>query len=1093
MMAAVSEPGGEWLGEFDNAKLTPRYFATMALLVFQEMFEFYDFFLVGYLVSALAPSWHLTYGTSAIMLLSSGLGSMGGALLFGRWADHFGRRSLLVLGGLLFSAGCGGCSLLADDAWIEFSVLRFLVGFGFAGVITVQTALMVEITPTRHRTFLSSLMFAPAALGTFFAALLTAHLMPVIGWRGLAATGALPISVTLGIWLWAPESVRWLMTRNRMEDARREAARLLGVGLETVSMPANLTKPPDPISISELLQDRGRCLWVITLWLGTSISAYGVQLWGPTIVSQFLRIPPSEAAAYFVGLSVASFLGRIVFSFLPVRVGRRRSAEIMCYGSALILLLAGLLNQQFVAGWSVFALLIVVGAAVYSGGFANIAPYTVEAFPVKLGARAYGLGQAFNGLGKIIGPLFLAFIAGTGDVISPEGTIGAVPTAFIFLAVCSAIAGVACTLFRVETHGRPLSLFAGPEKTHRTCLPLRATAERSLSQPHYHQSDLEVATVDKTISNTAAAAVGTPAEATYADGMHILWDVPIPMDDGISLRADIFLPDVPGRYAAILSYGPYGKGLSFQSGYKSAWDRMVAAYPQIAQDSSNKYQNWEVVDPEKWVPDGYACVRVDSRGAGRSPGRLEPWSIREARDLHDCIEWTAAQDWSNGKVGLNGISYYAMNQWHVAALQPPHLAAICVWEGAADHYRDVARHGGIYSHFLASWYSRQIVPLQHGYGERGPRSTITGELVSGPDTLTDAELAANRSDPADEALRRPLDEAYYRDRSADFSRIVTPLLCAGNWGGMGLHPRGNFEGFLAAASPQKWLEVHGDTHFAPFYRGEGVVLQKRFFDHFLQDKDTGWDRQPPVQLQIRRPGEHFTLRNEREWPLARTKWMRFYLDPGTLSLGTEPVVGDCLSYDTNGDGITFSLPPSTEEMEITGPVAARLVVSSDTDDADLFLALRLFAPDGKEVLFIGSNDPQVPIALGWLRASHRKLDPGRSLPHRPYHTHDEVQLLTPYEPVALDIEIWPTCIVVPPSYTLVLNVRGCDYDHGLGDIGLADAPYKMTGVGPFLHSDPKDRPVEVFGGRNTLHFDKGREPFLLLPVIPGGRSDGAQP
>jgi uncharacterized protein len=180
-------------------------------------------------------------------------------------------------------------------------------------------------------------------------------------------------------------------------------------------------------------------------------------------------------------------------------------------------------------------------------------------------------------------------------------------------------------------------------------------------------------------------------------------------------------------------------------------------------------------------------------------------------------------------------------------------------------------------------------------------------------------------------------------------------------------------------------------------------------------------------------------------------------------------------------------------MEITGPVAARLVVSSDTDDADLFLALRLFAPDGKEVLFIGSNDPQVPIALGWLRASHRKLDPGRSLPHRPYHTHDEVQLLTPYEPVALDIEIWPTCIVVPPGYTLVLNVRGCDYDHGLGDIGLADAPYKMTGVGPFLHSDPKDRPVEVFGGRNTLHFDKGREPFLLLPVIPGGRSDGAQP
>jgi uncharacterized protein len=410
-----------------------------------------------------------------------------------------------------------------------------------------------------------------------------------------------------------------------------------------------------------------------------------------------------------------------------------------------------------------------------------------------------------------------------------------------------------------------------------------------------------------------------------------------------------------------------------------------------------------------------------------------------------------------------------------------------VWEGAADHYRDVARHGGIYSHFLASWYSRQIIPLQHGYGERSPHSTITGELVSGPDTLTDAELVANRSDPGEEALSRPLDEAYYRDHSPDFGRIVTPLLSSGNWGGMGLHLRGNFEGFLAAASPRKWLEVHGDTHFAPFYRNEGVALQKRFFGHFLQDKDTGWNRQPPVQLQIRRPGEHFTVRNEQEWPLARTEWTRFYLDPGMLRLGPEPVTGDSLSYATTGDGITFSLPPAKEEMEITGPVAARLVVSSDTADADLFLALRLFAPDGKEELFIGSNDPQVPIGLGWLRASHRKLDLSRSLPYRPFHTHDELQPLIPGEPVALDIEILPTCIVVPPGYKLSLNVRGCDYDHGLGDIKLANAPYKMTGVGPFLHSNPTDRPMALFGGTNTLHFEAGREPFLLLPLIPADK------
>jgi putative CocE/NonD family hydrolase len=167
------------------------------------------------------------------------------------------------------------------------------------------------------------------------------------------------------------------------------------------------------------------------------------------------------------------------------------------------------------------------------------------------------------------------------------------------------------------------------------------------------------------------------------DGMRIDWDAPIVMDDGIVLRADVFRPLAEGRYPVILSYGPYAKGLAFQEGYKSAWVRMTTAYPETAQGSSNKYQNWELVDPEKWVPDGYAIVRVDSRGAGRSPGHLEVWSPREAKDLHDCVEWSGTQPWSNGKVGINGISYYAMNQWHVAPLRPPHLAALCIWESSA--------------------------------------------------------------------------------------------------------------------------------------------------------------------------------------------------------------------------------------------------------------------------------------------------------------------------------------------------------------------------------------------------------------------------
>jgi predicted acyl esterase len=191
-----------------------------------------------------------------------------------------------------------------------------------------------------------------------------------------------------------------------------------------------------------------------------------------------------------------------------------------------------------------------------------------------------------------------------------------------------------------------------------------------------------------------------------------------------------------------------------------------------------------------------------------------------------------------------------------------------------------------------------------------------------------------------------------------------------------------------------------------------------------------------------------------------------------------------LSYQTTGDGLTFSTKPSTNSVEITGPVAAKLWVSSETTDADVFLVLRLFDPAGKEITFIGSNDPRTPIGLGWLRASHRKLDPKRSQPYRPWHTHDEIQPLIPGQPVELDIEIWPTSVVVPPGYRVALTVRGRDHEFGGTDASLTDAPYPMKGVGPFLHVDPDDRPAKIFACRNALHFAAGKQPYLLLPVIP---------
>ena len=569
------------------------------------------------------------------------------------------------------------------------------------------------------------------------------------------------------------------------------------------------------------------------------------------------------------------------------------------------------------------------------------------------------------------------------------------------------------------------------------------------------------------------------------DGMKIDWDVPITMDDGLVLRADVYRPVKDGRYPAILTYGPYAKGLAFQEGYPSAWDRMVEKHPDVPAGSSNKYQAWEVVDPEKWVPDGYVCVRVDSRGAGRSPGFIDHFSPRETKDFYDCIEWAGVQPWSNGKVGLNGISYYGINQWHVASLQPPHLTAMCIWEGAADWYRDMTHHGGILSVFWKNWYDMQVKTVQYGLGERGPRSRVTGELVCGPETLPDEELARNRADFGSQVLAHPLDDDYHKARSPVWSKVKVPFLSAANWGGQGLHPRGNFEGYLRAASRQKWLEAHGIEHWTHFYTDYGVSLQKRFFDHFLKDAKNGWDKQPKVQLQVRHPGEKFVERHEAEWPIARTKWTRFYLDPADRSLTTTPVKADTkLDYDALGDGLTFTSAPLTEPVEITGPSAARLFLSSSTKDADVFLVLRVFAPDGQEVVFQGALDPHTPIGQGWLRASHRKLDRKLSLPYRPYHTHDEAQPLTPGQPVELDVEIWPTSIVVPQGYRIALTVRGKDYEYPGPAARLSNMKNPMTGCGPFMHDDPQDRPRETFGGRNALHFAAGKAPYVLLPVIP---------
>jgi predicted acyl esterase len=565
------------------------------------------------------------------------------------------------------------------------------------------------------------------------------------------------------------------------------------------------------------------------------------------------------------------------------------------------------------------------------------------------------------------------------------------------------------------------------------------------------------------------------------DGMRREFNADIVMDDGVVIRADIFRPDDDERHPVLLTYGPYGKGLAFQDGYAHAWHAMCLDHPDIPHGSSNLYQSWELVDPEKWVPDGYVCLRVDSRGTGCSEGHIDHFSARETKDLYDCIEWAGVQPWSNGKVGLDGISYYSMNAWVVGAKNPPHLAAMCIWEGCGDFYRDATHHGGILSMFWPEWYGNQVESVQYGRGDRGYQSRVTGQNVSGQITLSDEELAEKRSRFGDLLCRNSLDGPFYRERSSRYEDIRVPLLSAANWGGIGLHTRGNFEGFRRAGSGQKWLEAHGLEHWTHFYTEYGVTLQKRFFGHFLKGEDTGWDRQPTFLMNVRHVGEKFVPRAENEWPLARTQWQRFYLSPDHTLAPVEKGVRGVLTYAAMGDGITFLSAPFAEETEIGGPCAAKLFISSDTADADLFLVLRLFSPDMKEVTFKGSNDPHTPISLGWLRASHRKLDRVSSKPYMPYHAHDEHQALVPGGIYELDIEILPTSIVIPRGYRLALSVRGKDYETAAEKIPYG--PFHFSGVGPHRHTNAIDRKKEIFHNNVSLHFDEDRTPFVLLPII----------
>jgi len=439
------------------------------------------------------------------------------------------------------------------------------------------------------------------------------------------------------------------------------------------------------------------------------------------------------------------------------------------------------------------------------------------------------------------------------------------------------------------------------------------------------------------------------------------------------------------------------------------------------------------------------------------------------------------------------VSYYAAMQWRVATKNPKGLCCMIPWEGLSDCYRDLARHGGIMSNnFLETWFIRQVKSNAYGLPGRAARNwgedTIEGDL-------TPEELDMNTETIADEVLKaRYTDDPFFATRELKLEDITIPFLSVGNWGSLGIHLRGNVDAFLRASSKLKYLRFLVGRHDLPFFYDEEVAVQLSFLNAFLKENDPdpyGWrsGKAPRVDMTIRKGDAGinnaalekatFHRRIEDEWPIARTQYTRYYLHPSlSLSEHASPESG-MVTYVAPNNFVNFTTAPFEKEVEITGHIVTHLNVSCSPNeqgqiptDMDVFVCLQHFDKEGREIMYTDSSGNPASIIRGWLRVSLRAVNE-----KSPLHTHylprreySRTSLLPVRagEIYAVDIELWPTNVVIEVGETLALAI-------GAGDI-------KQPGA--FTHISPIDRNEEELSGKNHIHFGPDHENFITLPIIP---------
>jgi putative MFS transporter len=449
------------LALFDSAPLNRRYWVIFALMSGVFLLDFFDFFLIAFVMSVIGREWHLTYGQGALILYGAGVGAIIGSLVWGSLGDLFGRKMQTVTGTFICGISAGLIGFVPTGDWVLLAVLRFFVGFGLAAGVTPALTMVVELTPTRWRTGMTSFFVVFASAGTLLASFTAAALLEAFGWRGVAMTGFVAVLIGLLVWIFVPESVRWLTAKGRFAEARAGVAKQLGRSLDGVPSPTTRPAAQPRASLAELFSVNPRLFWqTILIWGGSSTAAYGYYLWGPTIVALALHVEPAQAAKYFIYVSGTGVVGKILVSLIAPLLGRRALGVLFGLVAVIFLILAGYFNGALIGGFPLFVILVAASAFFVEGGFSNLAPYTVEQYGVSLGARSSGLGQAANGVGKILGPLALALLAGSDNIIAPKATEAAVFPAFVFLGVTMLAVALAYLFLGVETHGRAISLGA---------------------------------------------------------------------------------------------------------------------------------------------------------------------------------------------------------------------------------------------------------------------------------------------------------------------------------------------------------------------------------------------------------------------------------------------------------------------------------------------------------------------------------------------------------------------------------------------------------------------------------------------------------